>query len=45
MVLVNNLLEYLDNAKIRSSEFGCFRAKMVKNFDFYNFKMKKYIYM
>ena len=31
-VLVNNLLEYLYNAKIRSSDFGCFRAKMVKIF-------------
>ena len=29
-VIFNNLLEYLDTAKIRSSEFGCLTAKMGK---------------
>ena len=45
-VFINNLLEYLYNAKIRSSEFDCFRAKTVKIFFiFTNLRWKKNIYI
>ena len=44
-VFINNLLEYLYNAKIRSSEFDCFRAKTVKIFFIFTNLRWKYIYI